>query len=85
MDNQLTHRKEQLTQQILRVSNRRARNDLLKMMKPVESALSNLDRESVECRRLNCTTSRYQDLDLAAKHMINTLEQYLTFACLIGD
>ena len=83
MDN-LSARVQQAQQQIVAVKNPQARRDLIKMLKTLDSALSNLSKESVECRRLHKPTARYQALELEAEELINNLEQFLIFACLLG-
>ena len=70
-------------QQIQGINNRQARRDLLRMLKAVDSMLNQLDAESVECRRLNKTTSRYETLKKQAEEQVLNLEKHLTLARLI--
>jgi len=69
--------------QIKDINNRQARRDLLKMLGAVDSALSKLDKESVECRRLNKSTSRYETLKNQAEELVANLEKHLTLARLM--
>ena len=80
----LLERVEQAERQIAAVRNRTARRDLIKMLKPIDSALNRMSQESVECRRLHRATARYQQLEQEALDLIDHLEKYLTFACLLG-
>jgi hypothetical protein len=69
--------------QIKQINNRQARRDLLRMLTAVDSALNHLDNESVECRRLNKSTSRYETLTKQAEELVANLEQHLTLARLM--
>ena len=69
--------------QIKQINNRQARRDLLRMLTAVDSALNHLDNESVECRRLNKSTSRYETLKKQAEELVANLEQHLTLARLM--
>lgn len=69
--------------QIKQIPNRQARRDLLRMLTAVDSALNHLDNESVECRRLNKSTSRYETLTKQAEELVANLEQHLTLARLM--
>lgn len=80
---ELYHRVTECVEQIKAVNNRQARRDLLRMLRTVDSALNELDSERVECRRLNRTTARYQQLESQALELIVNLEQHLTLARLM--
>ena len=54
------------------------------MLKPIDSALNSMSKESVECRRLHRPTARYQQLEQEARELMSHLEKYLVFACLLG-
>jgi hypothetical protein len=81
---QLQQRLAQAECQIATLRSQVARRDLIKMLKPIDLALNRLSQESVECRRLHRATARYQQLEQEAEDLINHLEKYLTFACLLG-
>jgi hypothetical protein len=80
----LLERVEQAERQIAAVRNKTARRDLIKMLKPIDSALNRMSKESVECRRLHRPTARYQQLEQEAQDLMSHLEKYLVFACLLG-
>jgi hypothetical protein len=80
----LLERVEQAERQIATVRSRVARRDLIKMLKPIDSALNQMSKESVECRRLHRPTARYQLLEQEAQDLVKNLEKYLVFACLLG-
>jgi hypothetical protein len=69
--------------QIAGVNNRQARRDLLVMLKNVDRALNELDRESVECRRLHKSTTRFSELQKYAEELMVNLEKHLVFARLL--
>jgi len=80
----LLERVAQAKRQIATVRSRVARKDLIKMLKPIDSALNRLNKESVECRRLHRPTARYQLLEQETQDLVKHLEKYLIFACLLG-
>lgn len=77
---ELIQRATDCADQIRLINDRQARRDLLRMLGAVDSALNQLDSESVECRRLKRTTSRYDELEQKAQLLVENLEQHLTFA-----
>lgn len=80
---ELYQRATDCAEQIKSINNRMARRDLLKMLGAVDSALNQLDSESVECRRLNKSTSRYETLKTQADELVLNLEKHLTLARLM--
>ena len=81
---ELLERVEQAERQISAVRNKTARRDLIKMLKPIDFVLNQMSKESVECRRLHRPTARYQQLEQQAQDLVQHLEKYLVFACLLG-
>jgi hypothetical protein len=79
----LYQRATDCAEQIKAVNNRQGRRDLLRMLKAVDSLLNRLDAESVECRRLHKTTSRYETLKKQAEEQVLNLEKHLTLARLM--
>lgn len=79
-DNRLDH----AVAQIKEVKNKQARRDLLLMSRTIEKALTELDREKVQCRRLRKNTVKYQELHTKIAELLINLEQHLTFARLLG-
>jgi hypothetical protein len=61
-----------------------AKRDLIKMIRAVDAAMTAVDQELVECRRMHRETSRYQELLQQATKRIDNLEQHITFANLLG-
>lgn len=80
---ELYQRATDCAEQIKNIKPRQARRDLLRMLTAVDSMLNQLDAESVECRRLNKTTSRYETLKKQAEEQVLNLEKHLTLARLI--
>ena len=80
---ELYQRATDCAEQIKSIQHRQARRDLLRMLGAVDSALNKMDSESVECRRLNKTTTRYETLKKQAEEQILNLEKHLTLARLI--
>jgi hypothetical protein len=70
--------------QIAAVKNKIARRDLLVMLRSTETAYTQLDKESVECRRLKKETARYQDLHKNFEELLEHLEKHITFASLLN-
>jgi hypothetical protein len=65
------------------VKNKVALRDLKKMIANIDSAMREISRESVECRRLKKETSRYKDLIDSAVLLLDNLEQHITLALLL--
>ena len=80
---ELYQRVSDCAERISSVSNRQARRDLLKMLGTVDSALTKLDCESVECRRLNKITARFETQKAHAEELMANLEKHLVFALLL--
>lgn len=83
---EMEHIRAQLDQaklQISAIKNSRARRDLDRMYNTVESILSDISREQVNCRRLHRETSLYQNLVKKAEEYMLNLSQNITFATLI--
>jgi hypothetical protein len=77
---------ERLTEAIRHIANmqdRFVRRDLDRMLKTVREALDDLDRESVECRRVHRTTARYEQLKTLADERMSNLEKHIVFARLV--
>lgn len=71
-------------QQINAVKSRVAKRDLVKMVRAIDRKLTEVDRESVECRRLHKETPRYRELQQQVRELLDNLEKHITFAALIG-
>jgi hypothetical protein len=63
------------------------REDMRRLWRPSRALWDELDKELVECRRLNKPTARYQDLEKDLETRLDLMEQYITFATLLtpGD
>ncbi len=70
--------------QINTIKSKVARRDLVKMVRGVDSKMTAVDRELVECRRLHKETPRYRELRQQAHELVDNLEKHITFAALIG-
>jgi hypothetical protein len=71
-------------QQINAVKNRVAKRDLSKMVRAIDNKITEVDQESVECRRLHKETLRYRELRQQVLELLDNLEKHITFAALIG-
>jgi len=70
--------------QIGSVKSKVARRDLLIMLRSTEAAYTELDKESVECRRLRKETIKYQELLQNFEELLAHLEKHITFASLLN-
>jgi phosphoglycerate-specific signal transduction histidine kinase len=63
------------------------REDMRRLWRPARALWDELDKELVECRRLNKPTIRYQELEQDLRNRLEIMEQYITFATLLtpGD
>ena len=81
---QLTQRLSDAKVRIGNLKKKTARRDLTKMHNTVLAIFEEISRESVECRRMHKTTTRYEKLILNATDQLEHLEKYLVFACLLN-
>lgn len=63
------------------------REDMRRLWRPARALWDELDKEMVECRRLNKPTIRYQEIEQDLQARLELMEQYITFATLLtpGD
>lgn len=61
----------------------RARSDLFKMYKNCKEIYNELDKESVECRRLKHKTAKFDTLEQKLNESITEFEQWITYAALL--
>lgn len=80
---ELQDRVTEAIKHIANIQDRFVRRDLDRMLKTVKEALDELDRESVECRRIHRTTARYEQLKITADERISNLEKHIVFARLV--
>jgi hypothetical protein len=83
LDQDTLARINELQKQIARVSDR-FRIQLNKMNNSVRELTTEISRESVICRRLCKETPRYIELVAKLEESLNTVEQYLVIAKLMG-
>lgn len=81
---ELYNRIDQAIIQVNAVKSKVAKRDLIKMIRAVDMAMTAVDQELVECRRMHKETSKYQELLQQANERIDNLEKHITFAALIG-
>lgn len=81
---ELYNRLDRAVVQVNAVKSKVAKRDLIKMIRAIDNALTAVDQESVECRRMHRETSRYRELLQQATELIDNLEKHITFAALIG-
>jgi hypothetical protein len=70
--------------QISAVKSKVARRDLLVMLRATEAAYTQMDKESVECRRLKKETFKYRELLQNFEELLAHLEKHITFASLLN-
>ena len=61
----------------------RARSDLYKMYQNCKKIYIELDKETVECRRLKRNTLRYTELEQKLNESITEFEHWITYATLL--
>jgi len=81
---QLFERLDVAIQQINAVKSKVAKRDLIKMVRAIDSKMTAVDQEKVECRRLHKETPKYRELKQQVYELIDNLEKHITFAALIG-
>jgi hypothetical protein len=58
------------------------REDMRRLWRPARALWDELDRELVECRRLNKHTIKYKEIEQDIIARLDIIEQYLTFGLL---
>ena len=66
------------------IKNKVAYRDLRHMLESIDRAVTEISKESVECRRMKKYTPKYLELVEKTGKMLDNLEQHITFAALIG-
>ena len=82
--NELFERLDRAITQINAVKSKVAKRDLVKMVRAIDSKMTAVDQEKVECRRLHKATPKYQELCQQVYELVDNLEKHITFAALIG-
>ena len=82
--NDILNRVNQVEKSISTVKNKIAYRDLRKMLDNVDKVITEISKESVECRRMKKDTLKYMELKEKANSLLNNLEQHVTFASLIS-
>jgi hypothetical protein len=82
--NELFDRLDRAVTQINVVKSKIAKRDLIKMVRAIDSKMTAVDQEKVECRRLHKETPKYRELRQQVYELLDNLEKHITFAALIG-
>jgi uncharacterized FlaG/YvyC family protein len=80
----ILNRINHVEKQISAIKDKQAYRDLRKMLAGVDKKATALSQESVECRRLKRDTSKFTELIQEINQLLDSLEQHITFAVLIG-
>jgi hypothetical protein len=64
--------------------NRIQRRDLKKMLVHVDQLLTEISKESVNCRRAKCSTLHYKELVVLCEDQLDVVEKYMLLSRLIG-
>ncbi len=71
---------DQLADHVSSMDNMLARRDLGRMLNAARNIATDMDRELVECRRLNRYTSKYVQLESKLEEQLRTISKWLTWA-----
>jgi len=80
---EILERVNRVESQIALIKNKVAYRDLRQMLSSVDKVVTEISKESVECRRMKKTTNKYTELTEQADMLLTNLEQHITFAALI--
>jgi hypothetical protein len=80
----LTIRYDTAMTQIAAIRHKKAKRDLVTMLRNVDRKLNDLDKESVECRRCKKTTAKYSSIESECQQLLTNLEQHIVLALLMG-
>ena len=70
--------------QISTIKSKVAYRDLRKMLASIDKVVTEISKESVECRRTKKETPKFAELTAQANMLLDNLDQHITFAALIG-
>jgi hypothetical protein len=80
---QILERLSAAEKQLFLVKKKQNQRDLQKMIKNIDSAVTEISKESVECRRLKKETPKYKDLLASTTVLLDNLEYHITLALLL--
>lgn len=80
---ELKQRSNEAFYKVTQVQDRTVREDLYTMYEVLVRLLNELNKESVNCRRLKHVTSTYKEREQKALQQLENLEKNLTFATLL--
>ena len=80
---EILERVNRVESQISLIKNKVVYRDLRQMLSSVDRVVTEISKESVECRRMKKTTNKYTELTEQADMLLTNLEQHITFAALI--
>ena len=80
---EILERINRVESQISLIKNKVAYRDLRQMLSSVDKVVTEISKESVECRRMKKTTIKYTELTEQVNQMLANLEQHVTFAALL--
>jgi len=83
MDQSLAHSIDELRKQISQI-NAKQRADLQKMLNHCQHLWAEMSKEHVRCRRVWRLTPKYLDLEQELKDTLNTAQQHVILATLMG-
>ena len=81
-DSTLKHRLDTIFFQIIQILPG-MREDMRRLWRPARALWDELDKELVECRKLNKPTVRYQEIEQDLNNRLEIMDQYITFATLL--
>lgn len=80
---ELKRRSNEAFYKVTQVQDRAVREDLYIMYEALVKLLNELDKESVNCRRLKRITGTYKEREKKALQQLENLEKNLTFSSLL--
>jgi len=80
----ILERIEHAEKQISTIKSKVAYRDLRKMLASIDRVVTEMSKESVECRRTKKETPKFTELKAQANMLLDNLDQHITFAALIG-
>ena len=81
---EILNRVNRAESQISTIKNKLAYRDLRKMLSNIDRVITEMSKESVECRRIKKDTNKFTELKQKANDLLDVLEQHITFAALIS-
>lgn len=79
----ILERMNDIEKKVSKVKNKVAYRDLRHMVGSVDRQITELSKESVQCRQMKRLTVKYREINTNIDQMMFNIEKHITYACLM--